>query len=433
MSGAKLGLHILSGYAGALGKPRIVKLVDASAAYIRQVRAQVGDGCLMVVRWYEREQPLDDPIRRAQEWFARWRPQMVDVEAVYESYNEVPDMQAPSYAAFIVELLRLMHAGGRRSAIGSWSVGVPDLPVWRTYAPALAAMGPRDVVALHEYWSDQWDLGNIWHVGRWRLVPALDNRNIVITECGRDRVEGRGYSGWHLDGSLSAGRYLDELRAYGALLDATPRVLGATVFTAGQIMDAQWQPFEVNSIAAHITAESTQEAPPVVTPPVTPTPTPEPVEPTESARLVIELARPLALTPQTNVVTQWFGENPAMYAAYGLAGHNGLDYRAPLGTPVLAAHPGIAKVYDQGAAGYGKYVVLTYIDGAGRERYVTYYAHLSEHRVGMGQRVKRGDVLGLSGNTGNSTGPHLHFGLKVTGMVNPAYNDAIDPVPFRTM
>jgi murein DD-endopeptidase MepM/ murein hydrolase activator NlpD len=51
----------------------------------------------------------------------------------------------------------------------------------------------------------------------------------------------------------------------------------------------------------------------------------------------------------------------------------------------------------------------------------------------MGQRVRRGDVLGLSGNTGNSTGAHLHFGLKVVGMVNPAYRDAIDPVPWRTL
>ena len=150
-------------------------------------------------------------------------------------------------------------------------------------------------------------------------------------------------------------------------------------------------------------------------------------------RLIIELARPLAYTSATNKVTQWFGENRAMYAQYGLSGHNGLDYRAPEGTPVLAAHPGVARVYDQGSTGLGRYVRLFYYDGAGELRYSTRYAHLSQWRVTDGQRVRRGDVLGLSGNTGNSTGAHLHFDLQVAGMTNPAYGDRIDPCPWRTL
>jgi murein DD-endopeptidase MepM/ murein hydrolase activator NlpD len=433
MSGmAKLGLHILGGFGGGLGRPRIVKLVDASVEYIRQVRALVGDGCALIVRWTEPSQPLDDPVRRAREWYDRRRPSMVDTGAYYEGYNEIADSQAGAFAAFEVERLRLMHAGGRRCAVGSWSVGCPDIPVWAVYAPVLSAMYATDAVSLHEYWSHAADLGNPWHVGRWRLVPELVGKQIAVTECGRDVVEGRGYSGWKRDPTLTANGYLRELREYNALVETAPNVLGATIFTAGQIVDPQWAPFSINEIAPTITAESTQDAPVVVPPtPEPPTPTP----PTENAdgRLIIELARPLALTPATNKVTQWFGENPQMYAQFGMAGHNGLDYRAPEGTPVLAAHPGIVRVYDEGSKGLGKYVKVTYIDGAGAQRYTTYYAHLSEHKVVMAQRVKRGDVLGLSGNTGNSTGAHLHFGLKVVGMVNPAYNDAIDPVPWRTL
>lgn len=93
----------------------------------------------------------------------------------------------------------------------------------------------------------------------------------------------------------------------------------------------------------------------------------------------------------------------------------------------------IARVYDQGSCGLGRYVNLLYTDGRGVIRYHTRSAHLSEWRVSDGQRVRRGDLLGLSGNTGNSTGPHLHIDLQATGMSNPAYGDRIDPTPFRTL
>jgi murein DD-endopeptidase MepM/ murein hydrolase activator NlpD len=160
--------------------------------------------------------------------------------------------------------------------------------------------------------------------------------------------------------------------------------------------------------------------------------TPPAVE-TPDRRLIVELARPLAITPSTNAVTQWFGQGKGNYDAYGLYAHQGLDYRCPVGTPVLAAHPGIARAYDQGSMGLGKYVKITYLDGRGVERYVTRVAHLSEFRVQDGARVTRGQVVALSGNTGNSTGAHLHFDLRIVGGVNPGYNDCVDPAPFRTL
>ena len=51
MSTDKLGLHIIEGYSGQLGQPRLVKLVDASVGYVRQVRAQVGPRCVIIIRW----------------------------------------------------------------------------------------------------------------------------------------------------------------------------------------------------------------------------------------------------------------------------------------------------------------------------------------------------------------------------------------------
>ncbi|MFH1605407.1 MAG: M23 family metallopeptidase [Pseudomonadota bacterium] len=127
-------------------------------------------------------------------------------------------------------------------------------------------------------------------------------------------------------------------------------------------------------------------------------------------------------------VSQWFGENPADYADYKLAGHNGIDYAVPIGTPVLAAHGGRCAV-AMDLVGYGIFVRITSVD----DEMQTLYAHLSANFVSQGERVERGQIIGNSGNTGNSTGPHLHFGWQVTGVRNPAYRNWIDPVLGRLL
>lgn len=87
--------------------------------------------------------------------------------------------------------------------------------------------------------------------------------------------------------------------------------------------------------------------------------------------------------------------------------HYGIDYSCYVGTPLYAACDGIAYRGDQGAAGFGRYVRIE--DGAGL--YV-YTAHMSSWAIGDGSVVHAGDMIGLSGNTGNSTGPHLHFEVR---------------------
>ena len=134
------------------------------------------------------------------------------------------------------------------------------------------------------------------------------------------------------------------------------------------------------------------------------------------------LARPLP--SGVGRVTQQFGANPAMYARFDMAGHNGIDYGVKVGTPVLAAHEGIVSLRND-PPGYGLYIRV--INGYR----ITIYAHLSKTIATDGERVVPGQTIGLSGNTGNSTGAHLHFGVKFKNGVNPAYRDWVDPVPFR--
>lgn len=84
--------------------------------------------------------------------------------------------------------------------------------------------------------------------------------------------------------------------------------------------------------------------------------------------------------------------------------HTGIDYGCPEGTPVLASADGVVQYCGNDPAGYGKHVIILHNDNK-----ATLYAHLSDRNVVLRQKVKQGDVIGHSGNTGCSTGPHLHF------------------------
>jgi hypothetical protein len=123
-------------------------------------------------------------------------------------------------------------------------------------------------------------------------------------------------------------------------------------------------------------------------------------------------------------ITQPFGVNPADYAKFGMAGHNGIDYGLPSGTPVVAATNGIAYVLYE-AGGFGNYVQIV------GPQYKTIYAHLQKALITNGALVSEGQVIGLSDNTGNSSGPHLHFGVKpIPQDNNNGYFGAIDPQPI---
>lgn len=114
-------------------------------------------------------------------------------------------------------------------------------------------------------------------------------------------------------------------------------------------------------------------------------------------------------------ITQYFGNTDfAQGGAYNGQGHNGIDFGIPVGTPVKSAENG--TVVGTGntdlvcsGASYGKWVLIQHKNGLS-----TLYAHLSLINVSSGQEIKRGEAMGYSGNTGYSTGPHLHFTVYAT-------------------
>ncbi len=131
--------------------------------------------------------------------------------------------------------------------------------------------------------------------------------------------------------------------------------------------------------------------------------------------------------PVNGPITQLFGENPDIYKKWGFPGHNGIDYGIPNGTAIMAAAAGTVALVGFENGGYGNYVKISHVDGS--KTYFTYYAHLASAAVAAGQKVKTGAVIGASNNTGASTGPHLHFGLKIDGE-NPPYKGYVDPMPY---
>ena len=120
--------------------------------------------------------------------------------------------------------------------------------------------------------------------------------------------------------------------------------------------------------------------------------------------------RHFCMPTPSRVVTSNFGYRPA----FGRQ-HKGLDIKVYIGDTIRAAFTGRVRIVNYEAAGYGNYVVIRHNNGL-----ETIYAHLSKSLVDENQPVKAGDVIGLGGNTGRSTGSHLHFETRLCGV-------ALDP------
>jgi murein DD-endopeptidase MepM/ murein hydrolase activator NlpD len=98
--------------------------------------------------------------------------------------------------------------------------------------------------------------------------------------------------------------------------------------------------------------------------------------------------------------------------------HNGIDLAGPIGTPIGAAMPGTVVHTEAQTGNYGKFVIVRHDGG-----FQTLYAHLDSFAVRKGQYVSQGQTIGSMGNTGRSTGPHLHFSIIRNGSF-------VDPLGF---
>ncbi|MGD0152780.1 MAG: M23 family metallopeptidase [Thermacetogeniaceae bacterium] len=118
--------------------------------------------------------------------------------------------------------------------------------------------------------------------------------------------------------------------------------------------------------------------------------------------------------PVTGPITSPFGYRSNPFGGYSSEFHTGIDIAAPYGTPVQVAGAGVV-VFVGYKSGYGTVITIDHGNG-----YQSSYCHLSAVRTATGKRVNKGDVIGAVGTNGRSTGPHLHFGMTLHGvLVNP--------------
>lgn len=121
--------------------------------------------------------------------------------------------------------------------------------------------------------------------------------------------------------------------------------------------------------------------------------------------------RHFCMPTKSRVVTSNYGYR----AAFG-RDHKGIDIKVYIGDTIRAAFSGKVRIVKYEAAGYGKYIVIRHSNGL-----ETIYGHLSKQLVSENQTVRAGEVIGLGGNTGRSTGSHLHFETRLGGVaLNPA-------------
>lgn len=111
--------------------------------------------------------------------------------------------------------------------------------------------------------------------------------------------------------------------------------------------------------------------------------------------------------------------------------HSGMDFTSDMGTEVYCTGDGKIEVLERNGWGYGNCIVINHGYG-----YKTRYAHLSAFKVKVGDKVKRGDLIGLVGSTGKSTGPHLHYEVEKYGKkVNPIhyYHSDLTPAQYEQL
>ncbi len=128
-------------------------------------------------------------------------------------------------------------------------------------------------------------------------------------------------------------------------------------------------------------------------------------------KVVVALKVPKLIWPVRGKVVSKFGWR-------GPRHHDGIDISAPEGTPVRAAADGIVIYSGSGFRGYGNLIVIKHTP-----RVFTIYAHNKKNLVRKGQRVRQGQTIALVGSTGNATGPHLHFELRIG-------NKPVDPLKY---
>lgn len=350
--------------------------------------------------------------------------------------NEPDPAYVPQVVEYTREAMQIVKGSSIRLGVVVPSVGNFMKPSegdrgWTQVAPLEQPINDGGhILMIHEYWQPEGprfgeDAGNL----AWRHHAIPLNVPILIGEAGANgyiynRHSEHDDAGWQK--FMDAKTYAEQVREYIAGCDQ--RVQGVLLYMLDFHSD-QWWSFDTRpameellkikdtkpQVPSPFAKKHTTHLPSVSS---GPTPVQPPVK-------VPDLVHPV-LDERYRTVTQGYGEGDYSHLAVDgvpLRGHTGIDFATPVDTPIRAVDAGTVAEVASDLGGYGLYIKLAHSWGE------SLYAHLDEQHVRVGETVRAGQWIGNSGNTGNSTGPHLHFALRVKpfnrqdgmgGFANPA-------------
>lgn len=253
---------------------------------------------------------------------------------------------------------------------------------------------------------------NVIHVGQDLILPNPDAYDM----SGLPEPDSKSPSAVPLQKELKRGGYLadsvKENANYGPLTQAAVAKFhnAHTEFrSTGVSHDVRIGP---KGWAFLLGADDATPAPAPAEPSPTPTPsepTPEPTTPAPSADFV----KPV----DASLGTAYHQSG----SAWSLGYHTGVDFPAPIGTPVKAIAAGTVVTATDNSGSYGTHVQIKHADGK-----YSFYAHFSSRAVSVGDTVTAGEVIGAVGVTGNTSGPHLHFEVRTS----PEFGADVDPIAY---
>lgn len=404
-------------------KPFILKIVDPDPNLAKRALDWIDpNGYIWLRDWALSEQKSDmtkDPIgtglRHANDWiqkltvgrFKDLPTNRIIVSGINEPFVHNDNEENIVFEYTKAFLNRLTQADIKAAAL-NLSVGWPrnlgtDLPpYWIGFERLEDTINKGyHFLCTHEYWYS--DPDESWYQDKfgwlaYRINACKMSVPIIIGECGMEkrvdiqRFKNEGLHSYGWQGNISAKQASEQLWRYASKVN--PNVVAVLPFTtdwASHDWDSQDTLGSHNEILAQKKVyQFPSEWPVKVTD-----------KPTEPDKPII----PNEAYWPIGTLTQYFGD-----ARFVTPPHNGFDYAMPLGTELKAILGGIVQWVDYDDKGYGNYIRI-YNE---RLNLDLFYAHLKEKpKFNIGDVVKSGQVIGLIGSTGNSTGPHLHLEIRL--------------------
>lgn len=408
-------------------KPSVIKVVNGNRQDLEYCLANIETNGIVVVRDHARSEQHDflrrDPIGCGKQHALEWKndfaangkyANLSSNKIVVCGLNE-PNVQSENdekiVLAYTTAFLNDLKLYGIRGLALNLSVGwVRNLgdgkiPYWDTFLPLENVINDGNhILGLHEYWyndpDESWTTINDIRFG-WRAFRHLAcpmQVPIIIGECGLTKevdsrqwiIDGKPPRGWI--GNVTPRHYAEQLWRYAR--KCSPNVIAVLPFTTG-MQSNDWAEDATDTAHADIVSQKEKYV----------FPANFPIVPDAKSRSSPSSTSKTMIFPfigAENKITQYFGEGD--YSRFGLKGHNALDFGCPINTPILSVANG-EVVFTGTDIDYGNYVRIYYPT----LHIFVLYAHLNKINVQVGQIVAQGDIIGLSGSTGNSTGPHLHF------------------------